>query len=75
MNGRQLERVSELKYLEFVLSEPGTDEAECCRKVASARKDASADRSLVNARSLKFEYVPALHQGSLVPILMYGRRY
>ena len=35
-----------------VLDESSTDEAECCRRVASGRRVAGAISSMVNARSL-----------------------
>ena len=38
VNGIRLEHVSEFKYLGCVLDESGTDEAECCRNVASGRR-------------------------------------
>ena len=53
VDGIHLEHVSEFKYLECVLDESGTDEAECSRRVASGRRVAGAIRSLVNARSLQ----------------------
>ena len=43
--GISLEHVSEFKYMECVLDESGTDEAECSRKVASGRMVAGAIRS------------------------------
>ena len=46
----RLEYVSEFKYLGCVLGEPGTDEAECNRKVASERRVAGDIRALVKAR-------------------------
>ena len=45
VNGIHLEHVWEFKYLECVLDESGTDEAECSRKVASGRSLAGAIRS------------------------------
>ena len=45
-----LEHVSEFKYFGCVLDESGTDEAECCRKVASRRRAAGAIRYIVNDR-------------------------
>ena len=50
-----LEHVSEFKYLGCVLDKSGINEAECSRKVASGKRDASAIRSLVNARSLQLK--------------------
>ena len=52
IDGIRLEHVSEFKYLGCVLDEPGADESECSRKVASRRKVAVAIRSLVKAKSL-----------------------
>ena len=46
VNWMCLEHVTEFKYWGHVLNESGTDEAECCRKVVSRRKVASARRSL-----------------------------
>ena len=50
MDEMRLEHVSELKYLECVLDESGTDEVESCRKVASGRRSTGAIRFLVNIR-------------------------
>ena len=55
-----------------VLDESGTDEAECCRKVASGRRVAGTIRPLVNARSLQLECARVLHESLLVPVLTYG---
>ena len=38
----QLEDVSKLKYLRFLLGESSTDVSECCRKVESERKISGA---------------------------------
>ena len=46
LNVIRLEHVQEFKYLGCVLDESGTNEAECSRKVANAR------RSMFNAMSL-----------------------
>ena len=48
------------------------DEAECSRKVASGRRIAIANRSLVNARILQLEYFMVLHESLFVPVLMDG---
>ena len=40
--------ISQFKYLEYVLDESGTDEAECLRKVAIGKEVADTIRSLVN---------------------------
>ena len=66
-----LENVSEFKYLECVLDESGTDEAECSRKVASGRRVAGTIRSLVNARDLQLECARVLHETLLVSVLTY----
>ena len=47
VEGTQLEKVSEFKYLRCVLEESGTYVAECRRRVVSGRKVASSIRSLV----------------------------
>ena len=38
------------------LDKPGTDDAECRKKVASGRQVAGAIRALVSARDLQFAY-------------------
>ena len=38
MNEIRLDRVSEFKYLKYILGESGIDVAECHRKEASGRK-------------------------------------
>ena len=65
VNGALLEKVSESKYL-------GLCFAECRRKVASGWKVAGAIRSLISARGLQLECVRMLHEGLLVPVLLYG---
>ena len=67
-----LKHVSEFKYLECILDDSGTDEAEYSRKVASGRRVAGALRSLVNARSLQLDCARVLHESLLVPVLTYG---
>ena len=57
MDSRQLEYISEFKFVEYVLDESGTDGAECCRKVASGREVVFAIRSLVNVESLYLDCV------------------
>ena len=69
----RLEHVYEFKYLLFVLDEPGTDGAQCNRKVASGRRAAGAISSVVIARYLQLECARVLHETFLVPVLMYGR--
>ena len=48
----RFEHVSEFKYLRYVFNESGTDEAECCRKVASGKRVPGAIRTLANVRGL-----------------------
>ena len=36
--GREIEHVSEFKYLRFVFNESGTNSAECCKEVESEKK-------------------------------------
>ena len=55
MNEIRLDRVSEFKYLKYILGESGIDVAECHSKEASGRKVAGATRSLVKVRGLQFE--------------------
>ena len=55
VDGARLEQMSEFKYLGCVLNESGTEEAECCRKVACRRKVAGVTRSLVNSWGLQLE--------------------
>ena len=54
------------------MGESDTDRAECSRKVASGRRVAGANRSLVNAGDLQLECARALHETLFVPALMYG---
>ena len=72
VDGVRLEQVSDFKYLKCVLDESGTDVAECRRKLTSGRKVAGAIRSLVNAKGLQPECERLLHEGLLVPVLLYG---
>ena len=62
----------QFKYLGCILDESGTDDAECHRMVGSRRKVTGAIRSLVNDRGLQLEYEKVLHEGLLMPVLMYG---
>ena len=68
----RLEHVSEFKYLECVLDESGTDEAECSRKVVSLRKVAGAIRSVGHTRSLLLESTRDFHESLLVPVITSG---
>ena len=72
MDGAVLEQVSEFKYLGRVLNESSTDDAECRRKVAIGRKVAGAIRSLVYSKGPQLECARVLHEGLLVPALLYG---
>ena len=69
-----LELVSEFKYLECVLDESVTDEAECHRKVACWKRVAGAITSLVNARDLQLQYARILHETLFVPVLSMAMR-
>ena len=55
-----------LKYLEvfFFMNQ--------VQMLPSGRKVAGAIRSLINARDLQLQCVRVLHEGLLVPILLYG---
>ena len=55
-----------------VSQKSGTDDPECRRKVAIGRKVAGSIRSVVNARGLQHECARVLHEGLVVPILLYG---
>jgi len=72
LDDEQLEQVSEFKYLGYVLDEKGTDDAECSRKVVNGRKVAGAIKSLVNVKGLSLECARVLHEGMLLPVLLYG---
>lgn len=48
LGGEQLGKVSEFKYLAYLLDKKGTNDAECTRKVVSGRKEDVAIQSLVN---------------------------
>ena len=74
VDGVPLEQVSEFKYMGCVLDESGTNDAECCRKVAVGRKVAGAIRFLVNATVLQLEYARVLNEGLLVPALCTAMR-
>ena len=67
----RLEHSSEFKYLGYVLDESGTDEAECCRKVASGTRNAGAIRYLVNARNLQLVCARGFQESLLVAVFMY----
>ena len=62
--------MSEFTYLVCVLDESGTDVAECI-KVTIGKKVAGTIRFLVNARDLQLESVRVLHEGLLIPVLLY----
>ena len=49
-----------------------TGGAECSRKVAIGRRDASAIRSLVNARDFQLECATGFHEALPLPFLIYG---
>ena len=56
-----------------VLDESHTDRAEC-RKVPNGRRIAVQSDSLVNAKSLQFECTRVVHEGMLVPVLVYSMK-
>src|SRR5678815_5417319 len=60
------------KYLGYMLDEKGTDDAECSRKVVNGRKVAGAIKSLVNVKGLSLECDRVLHDGMLLPVLLYS---
>ena len=62
--------MSELKYFDFILDEPSTNDTECSRKVANGRKVAGAIRSVINAKDLQLERVRVLHEKLLVAVLI-----
>src|SRR5678815_4983448 len=72
LDGEQLEQVSEFKYLGYVLDEKGTYDAECSREVVNGRMVAGAIKSLVNVKGLSLECARALHEGMLLPVLLYS---
>src|SRR5678815_5117333 len=55
-----------------MLDEKGTDDAECSRKVLNGRKVAGAIKSLVDVKGLSLECARVLHEGMLLPVLMYS---
>ena len=74
VDGICLKHVSEFKYLGYIYDKSGIDGAECSRKVASRSRVAGVIRSLVNAKDLQIKCARVLHETSLLPVLMYGRR-
>src|SRR5678815_5825754 len=56
----------------YMLDEKGTDDAECSRKVVNVRKVAGAIKSLVNVKGLRLECARVLHEGMLLPVLLYS---
>ena len=51
---------------------PGTEDDECCKKVANGRKVGGVIRSLTNVRSLQLEHGRVLYKAMLTTILLYG---
>ena len=49
-----------------------TDNAECSGKVMNGRKVAGAIKSLVDVKGLNLECARVLHEGMLLPVLMYS---
>ena len=68
MVGRQLELISKLKCLKFVLDESVTDGLECCRKITSGKKVVNAIRSLVSDRILQLQYAWVLDKNLFMPV-------
>src|SRR5678815_2783866 len=48
------------------------DDAECSRKVVNGRKVDGAIKSLVDVKGLSLECTRVLHEGMLLPVLMYS---
>ena len=55
-----------------VLERSGKNKTDCSGKVASGRRVAGANRTLVNVRRLQLECARALHELLLVPVLTHG---
>ena len=53
------------------MDESDTDGAECSRKVASRRRVAGTNKSLVSPRDLQLACARVLHETLLVPVLKY----
>src|SRR5678815_1193791 len=56
----------------YMLDEKGTNDAECSRKVVNGRKVAGVIKSLVNVKELSLECARVLHEGMLLPVLLYS---
>ena len=54
-----------------MLDKKATDDAECSKKVVNYRKVAGAIKSLVDVKGLSLECTRVLHEGMLLPVLMY----
>src|SRR5678816_3376513 len=52
LDGEQLEKVSEFKYLVYMLNEKGADDAECSRQIVNGTKVTGEGKSLVNVKGL-----------------------
>lgn len=48
--GKELEKVSQFKFLCCILGEKGAYNTDSCRKIASGRKVADTNKSFVNRR-------------------------
>src|SRR5678816_3773424 len=55
-----------------MLDEKGMNDAECSRKVVNGRKVTGAIKSLVDVKGLSLECAMVLHEGMLLPVLMYS---
>src|SRR5678816_842231 len=72
LDGEQLEQMSEFKYLGYMVDEKGPNDAECSMKVVNGRKMAGAIKSLVDVKGISLECARVLHDGMLLPVLMYS---
>jgi hypothetical protein len=64
--------VEEFNYLGSILSKDGTCKAEIEQRVMKGRNVCGAIKKLVNQKSLSLECARALHEGVLVPTLLYS---
>ena len=71
---KQLEQVTEFKYLGYMLNEKGMNDTEYGKKVTSGKKVAGAIKPLVNAKRLSCEHNRVLNESMLLPVLMYDSK-
>ena len=72
INGEYLEVVDEFKYLGSMLSKNGLCKSEIDNRVLKGRSVSGAIKKLLNQRHLSIQCARALHEGILVPTLLYG---